>query len=77
MILLENLRFHIEEEGKGVDSEGNKVLHNNFGYIYNIFLVDYFVQDFSHFLLDTFSVGTVLLPLVGQLLSTEGSWQFT
>ena len=26
VILLENLRFHIEEEGKGVDSEGNKVL---------------------------------------------------
>ena len=26
MILLENLRFHIEEEGKGVDSDGNKVL---------------------------------------------------
>ena len=28
MILLENLRFHIEEEGKGVDSEGNKVLNS-------------------------------------------------
>ena len=28
VILLENLRFHIEEEGKGVDSEGNKVLHS-------------------------------------------------
>ena len=69
MILLENLRFHIEEEGKGVDSEGNKVLHsNNFGYIYKIFLFDYFVQDFSHFRLNTFSVGTVLLPLVGQLI---------
>ena len=69
MILLENLRFHIEEEGKGVDSEGNKVLHsNNFGYIYKIFLFDYFVQDFSHFCLNTFSVGTVLLPLVGQLI---------
>ena len=25
VILLENLRFHVEEEGKGVDSEGNKV----------------------------------------------------
>jgi len=25
VILLENLRFHIEEEGKGVDAEGNKV----------------------------------------------------
>ena len=49
------------------------VYSNNFGYIYNIYLVDYFVEDFSHFLLDTFSVGTVLLPLVGQLLSTEGS----
>jgi len=50
------------------------VYSNNFGYIYNIFLVDYFVQDFSHFLLDTVSVVTVLLPLVGQLiLSTEGS----
>ena len=75
MILLENLRFHIEEEGKGVDSEGNKVQHsNNFGYIYKIFLFDYFVQDFSHFRLNTVSVGTVLLPLVGQLiLSAEGS----
>ena len=38
------------------------VYSNNFGYIYNIFLVDYFVQDFSHFLLDTVSVGTVRLP---------------
>ena len=28
VLLLENLRFHIEEEGKGVDSEGNKVLHS-------------------------------------------------
>lgn len=25
VILLENLRFHIEEEGKGVDKDGNKV----------------------------------------------------
>ena len=25
VILLENLRFHIEEEGKGVDAEGKKV----------------------------------------------------
>ena len=25
VILLENLRFHVEEEGKGVDSSGNKV----------------------------------------------------
>ena len=25
IILLENLRFHIEEEGKGVDESGNKI----------------------------------------------------
>merc|ERR1719486_852422 len=25
IILLENLRFHVEEEGKGVDAEGNKI----------------------------------------------------
>lgn len=25
VVLLENLRFHIEEEGKGVDAEGNKI----------------------------------------------------
>ena len=25
VFLLENLRFHIEEEGKGVDSDGKKV----------------------------------------------------
>ncbi len=25
IILLENLRFHVEEEGKGVDASGNKV----------------------------------------------------
>ena len=25
VILLENLRFHVEEEGKGVDADGNKV----------------------------------------------------
>ena len=26
VILLENLRYHVEEEGKGVDASGNKVL---------------------------------------------------
>ena len=25
VILLENLRFHVEEEGKGVDASGNKI----------------------------------------------------
>ena len=25
VILLENLRFHAEEEGKGVDKDGNKI----------------------------------------------------
>ena len=25
VILLENLRFHVEEEGKGLDATGNKV----------------------------------------------------
>lgn len=25
VILLENLRYHVEEEGKGVDPSGNKV----------------------------------------------------
>merc|ERR1719191_2035947 len=25
VILLENLRFHVEEEGKGVDADGNKL----------------------------------------------------
>jgi len=25
VILLENLRYHLEEEGKGVDESGNKV----------------------------------------------------
>merc|ERR1712188_280911 len=25
VILLENVRFHVEEEGKGVDAEGNKI----------------------------------------------------
>ena len=29
VILLENLRFHVEEEGKGVDKEGNKVKAND------------------------------------------------
>lgn len=28
VILLENLRFHLEEEGKGVDSDGNKIKAN-------------------------------------------------
>ena len=27
VFLLENLRFHVEEEGKGVDAEGKKVNH--------------------------------------------------
>lgn len=27
IILLENLRFHVEEEGKGVDENGKKVSH--------------------------------------------------
>ena len=26
VILLENLRYHVEEEGKGVDEKGNKVM---------------------------------------------------
>ena len=26
VFLLENLRFHVEEEGKGVDAEGKKVI---------------------------------------------------
>ena len=25
IILLENLRYHVEEEGKGLDADGNKV----------------------------------------------------
>lgn len=25
IVLLENLRFHVEEEGKGVDKDGNKI----------------------------------------------------
>jgi len=29
VILLENLRFHVEEEGKGVDEQGNKVKADN------------------------------------------------
>nr|XP_039248342.1 phosphoglycerate kinase 1-like [Styela clava] len=29
IFLLENLRFHVEEEGKGVDAEGNKVKAND------------------------------------------------
>lgn len=28
MILLENLRFHLEEEGKGVDAQKNKIKAN-------------------------------------------------
>lgn len=28
IILLENLRFHVEEEGKGKDASGNKVRHH-------------------------------------------------
>jgi len=28
VILLENLRYHLEEEGKGVDEAGNKVKAN-------------------------------------------------
>jgi len=27
VILLENLRFHVEEEGKGLDNEGKKVMN--------------------------------------------------
>lgn len=27
ILLLENLRFHVEEEGKGKDAAGNKVGH--------------------------------------------------
>merc|ERR1712013_735313 len=29
VVLLENLRFHVEEEGKGVDKDGNKVKANS------------------------------------------------
>ena len=35
MILLENLRFHIEEEGKGVDKDGKKVNISFFDRILN------------------------------------------
>ena len=34
MILLENLRFHIEEEGKGVDKDGRKVKNSFHVYFY-------------------------------------------
>lgn len=36
IILLENLRFHVEEEGKGVDASGNKVCqyHIIFYFVY-------------------------------------------
>ena len=34
MILLENLRFHIEEEGKGVDKDGKKVKNSFHVYFY-------------------------------------------
>ena len=33
VILLENLRFHIEEEGKGLDSDGRKVQTVTFGFL--------------------------------------------
>jgi len=29
VILLENLRFHVEEEGKGLDNEGKKVINED------------------------------------------------
>lgn len=35
VILLENLRFHVEEEGKGVDASGNKV-RPRFGFIFYV-----------------------------------------
>ena len=34
VILLENLRFHVEEEGKGVDKDGKKV---NFLLVFDAF----------------------------------------
>lgn len=42
IILLENLRFHIEEEGSGKDDEGNKVLYNNH-IRYITFLLKFFI----------------------------------
>lgn len=35
IILLENLRFHIEEEGKGVGPDGNKVDKISFDFVIN------------------------------------------
>ena len=42
MILLENLRFHVEEEGKGLDNEGQKVMN------VEISLVCYFGFEAAH-----------------------------
>lgn len=41
VILLENLRFHVEEEGKGVDAAGNKVCsaYSDLQYIHNLKLI--------------------------------------
>jgi phosphoglycerate kinase len=33
VILLENLRFYVEEEGKGIDDKGNKVCIELEGYV--------------------------------------------
>lgn len=35
VILLENLRFHIEEEGKGVDADGKKVFNNQIFHLFS------------------------------------------
>lgn len=46
VILLENLRFHVEEEGKGVDDKGNKVIfkcinNNNYKLLCIVTYIDY------------------------------------
>lgn len=47
IILLENLRFHVEEEGKGVDESGNKVrfLLRSSKTTYSFLIIQFFLTD--------------------------------
>ena len=70
VILLENLRFHIEEEGKGLDAQGNKVFVLRCNFLHNdAFLQSFFTQTFVSCILPLLSLTYSNIPsLIGLVI---------